>query len=115
MRDPIRDKGRLEHILAAIDNVFEFTEGVTYEDLIDNKLVYQATVHNVQIIGEAAYKLTQEFKDSHPELCWKDIITMRHILVHDYYTIEPTILWNVIHEDLPPFRVQICKYLAESE
>lgn len=115
MREPVRDKGRLEHILEAIDNVFEFTKDLSYDELVNNKLVYHATVHNVQIIGEAAYKLTAEFKDTHPEIIWNDIIAMRHILVHDYYVINPTILWNVVHEDLPPFRILIAKYLSEMQ
>ena len=68
MREIVRDKGRSEHMLAAIDNVFEYTEGLSYDDFEKNKVLCHATIYNIQIIGEAAYKLTKDFKDSHPEV-----------------------------------------------
>ena len=56
MREPGRDKGRLEHILDAIGNVEQFTDGYDYDSLLADKLHLHATVHNVQVIGEAVYK-----------------------------------------------------------
>lgn len=67
MREPIRDKGRLEHMLEAIDNVHEFTKDITFEGLAGNKMLRHAVTHNIQIIGEAAYKLTSEFCASHTD------------------------------------------------
>ena len=113
MREPIRDKGRLEHMLEAMDNVKEFTQGVTYEELVDNKILCHAVVHNVQVVGEAAYKITKEYCSTHPDVEWKDIIALRHVLVHDYYRIDFSELWTIIHEELPPLREQIAAYIAE--
>ena len=107
MREKIRDKNRLEHILESIDNVFEFTEGMTFEDYIADKKVKYAVVKNLEIIGEASYKLTSEFKDKHTEIDWKTIIGMRHVLVHGYYQVEDFIAWEVIQKDLLPLREQI--------
>ena len=112
MREPIRDKGRLEHILTAIDDATQFANQVTFEELKQDKLHTYALVHSIQIIGEASYKLTKEFRDDHPEVEWRDIIGWRHVLVHDYYTIDLSMLWNVIHEELPPLRAQISAYIA---
>ena len=64
-------------------------------------------------IGTILYKLTKEFRDNHPEVEWRDIIGLRHVLVHDYYTIDLSMLWNVIQEELPPLRAQILAYIAE--
>lgn len=115
MREPIRDKGRLEHILEAIGNVNEFTKGVSYDDLENNKMLTHAVVHNIQVIGEASYKLTKEFCKSHPEVEWADIIGLRHVLVHDYYNIRIKEVWNIIQQDLPPLQKHIEDYLAEME
>lgn len=52
MREPVRDKGRLEHILKAIDNVFEYTKGMDYEGMVNNKILCHAVIYNIQIIGE---------------------------------------------------------------
>jgi len=60
MREIIRDKNRLEHILEAIDNVFEFTEGMTFDDFVADKKGKFAVVKNLEIIGEASYKLKEQ-------------------------------------------------------
>lgn len=115
MREPIRDKGRLQHMMEAIDNVDEFTKGIAYEDMLKNKMLAHAIVHNVQVVGEAAYKLTKEFCAAHPDVSWKDIIGLRHILVHDYYRIDFEELWYIAKNELPPLRKQIETYLNEIE
>ena len=111
MREAIRDKNRLEHIIEAIDNVNEFTQGLAFDDLVGNKMLCHAVVHNIQVIGEAAYKLTKEFCEAHPDVDWKDIIGLRHVLVHDYYRIDFSELWAIIHDELPHLRIQIEDYL----
>jgi uncharacterized protein with HEPN domain len=112
MREPIRDKSRLEHMLQAIKRVEDFTKGRTQEELISDVLRLHATVYNIQIIGEAVYRLSTEFKESHTETPWALIEKMRHVLEHDYYRINNDILWSVITEDLPPLKLQIEAYLT---
>lgn len=112
MRDPFRDPIRLQHILDAIDRITSFVEGYTEETLNEDVRTKHATAYNIQIIGEAVYKLTKEFKESHPEVPWSMIEKMRHILVHDYYQVNMHIMWAVITEDLPTLKSQIEKYMS---
>ncbi len=70
MRERINDRGRLEHILSAIANVNEFLVGYDYERFINDKILYYAVVKNVEIVGEAAYMLSLEFKEEHPATPW---------------------------------------------
>ena len=67
MREQVRDRGRLEHILQAIDKVFEFTKDVKREDFKKDSILYFAIVKNIEIIGEASYMLSLDFKDAHPD------------------------------------------------
>ena len=113
MREQIRDKGRLEHILSAISHIENYTTGISKETLISSPLHLHATVYNVQIIGEAVYNLSQEFKSSHPQTPWLMIEKMRHILVHDYYKINNDVLWSVITDDLQSLKMQVQEYLTE--
>ena len=115
MREPIRDKGRLEHILSSIDNIFDFADGKSITDLSDNKMLFFAVVKNIEIIGEAPHKLTDAFKNQHQEVPWPYIIKMRHVLVHDYYQISVREVWKVIREDLGPLRQQIASYLSDTD
>lgn len=98
-----------------MERVSLFTSGMTKEQLVADVLHLHATVYNVQIIGEAVYKLSKEFKALHPDTPWSMIEKMRHILVHDYYQINFDILWVVITDDLPPLQAQIVHYLSEME
>ena len=107
MREQIKDKGRLEHILQSIDNIFEFTENVTFEDFIANKMLKFAVVKNIEIIGEASYMLTNELREKHKEVEWDIIIKMRHVLVHGYYQIEDKFAWFVVQNDLLPLKEKI--------
>ena len=111
MREPVRDAGRLKHILEAIHYVETFTEDLTYNDLLSDALHLHAVVHNIQVIGEAVYKLSPEFKSTHPDTPWAIIEKMRHVLVHDYYQIDFDILWDVIKKDLPALKSQVEDYL----
>lgn len=113
MRETIRDKGRLEHILLNIGYVEQFSAGKTCEDLQNDKLLLFGIVKAVEIVGEAVYMLTKEFKNSHPEVPWLVIEKMRHVLVHGYYTIRPEKIWETIQTDLPELKGIIKQYLIE--
>ena len=114
MRENVRDRERLEHIVEAITNILDFADGKTKEELEADKLRYYGIVKNIEIIGEAAYKLTHAFCREHPETPWEFIMKMRHVLVHDYYQISSKEVWNVIKEDLKPLREQVTSYLADT-
>jgi uncharacterized protein with HEPN domain len=113
MREKIKDTTRLLHIVEAIDNVFEFTEHTTFEEYQANKLLRFAVVKNLEIIGEAAYLLTKEFKKEHPEVEWESVVYMRHVLVHGYYQIKDEIVWGTIQRDLKPLKEQVEKYIKD--
>ena len=107
MRETMRNPGRVEHIMMAIHNIEEFTQGMSYDVFVADKRTVYATIYNIQIIGEAAYKLTKEFKASHPELPWNLMEKMRHVLVHDYYNIVPQAVWDVVTNDIPSIKPQL--------
>lgn len=115
MRENVRDRDRLEHIVEAITNILDFADGKTKEELEADKLRYYGIVKNIEIIGEASYKLTRAFCNQHPETPWEFIAKMRHVLIHDYYQIEPREVWKVIQDDLHPLRDQVAHYLADTD
>lgn len=115
MRENVRDRDRLEHIVEAITNILDFADGKTKEELEADKLRYYGIVKNIEIIGEASYKLTRAFCNQHPETPWEFIAKMRHVLIHDYYQIEPREVWKVIQDDLHPLRDQVAHYIADTD
>lgn len=79
----------------------------------DKSIEFFGVVKNLEIIGEAAYKLTQDFKENHPETEWKAIVRMRHIMVHGYYHISPAIVKDILESEIEKLRKQIDNYLEE--
>ena len=113
MREAIKDRGRLEHMLSAIENVEEFTKDITLDDFVKSKVLFFAVVKNIEIVGEATYMLTKEYKQSHQSVPWLVIEKMRHVLVHGYYTISPEKVWETVQEDIPLLKEQIKALLNE--
>lgn len=113
MREPERDPSRLKDIVQAAQNIAAFAEGFSLEELADDKLRYFAVVKNVEIIGEAAYMLSLEFKEKHNQIPWNDIIGMRHVLVHGYADVLPELLWHTALVDVPLLKEQIEGILRE--
>jgi uncharacterized protein with HEPN domain len=112
MREKPRDKERLLHIIEAIDNIFEFVENKSFEHYIGDKMLRFAVVKNLEIVGEAAYLLSKEFKLNNAEIEWNEMIGMRHILVHGYYQIKDEIIWATIETELLPLKAKIIAVLS---
>ena len=113
MREELRDPSRLSHMVDSINNVNKYMEGKTESDLSSDSMLFFAVVKNIEIVGEAAYKLTNEFKSAHSATPWRQIVAMRHILVHGYYQVTASEIYNVYVKDLPVLLSQLKSYLDE--
>ena len=111
MREASKDIIRLEHIIQAIERIKRYTLGKRFDDLVKDDMMYYAVVKNIEIIGEAANLLTNEFKSEHPDAQWKLITGMRNYIVHEYFQVDNTVIWDVIQNDLPYLEAQIKDYL----
>ena len=111
MREASKDIIRLEQIIQAIERIKRYTLGKRFDDLVKDDMMYYAVVKNIEIIGEAANLLTNEFKSEHPDTQWKLITGMRNYIVHEYFQVDNTVIWDVIQNDLPYLEAQIKDYL----
>lgn len=113
MRETSKDKCRLEHILDACNILLARKKTDTLESIQQDPIKFYGYVKLIEIIGEATYKLTKEYRLNHPQLPWKMMEGMRHVLVHDYYKISPLKLWITICNDIPILKPEIEKLLQE--
>ena len=90
----------LDMLLAARDGV-KFVRGRTREHFDQDDMMQLATVKAIEIIGEAASRISEPFRVAHAEIPWEQISAMRHRLVHDYFSIDLDIVWKTANEDLP--------------
>ena len=115
MREHRRDRGRLEDILKYAQNVNIIVSGITYEEFTKDIRIYYSVMKNVEVIGEAANMLTRHFRETHPELPWRQIISMRNVLVHGYAQVSDADLWQTATNDIQPLCEQIQRYLSETD
>lgn len=113
MREQSRDIERLRHIVDSIAHIEDFLHGKTIEQMEADVMCYHAVVYNIMIIGEAANMLTKEFRRSHADIPWRQIIDMRNVLVHGYYNTSPLFIWETYTNDLPFLKEQVGKYIIE--
>lgn len=104
MRDKLTDKIRLAHILDSINIILESKDKYEQQTIMTDPIIFFGFVKHIEIIGEAVYKLTKDFRNAHQEIEWDVIECMRHVLVHGYYTIRPEQLWTTIVDDIPKLR-----------
>jgi len=90
----------LDMLLAAREAV-EFLRRSSLEEFEGDRMRQLAVVKSIEVIGEAASRISDSFRDAHPELPWRDIIGMRHRLVHGYFEINLRRVWQTVDEDLP--------------
>ncbi|MBD5195497.1 MAG: DUF86 domain-containing protein [Bacteroidales bacterium] len=113
MRDKLRDPGRLRHMLEMAVLLQKEKDNHSLESIKNDPILFYGLTKMTEIIGEAAYKITKEFKDSHQELPWNEIQGMRHHLVHGYYQISTEVLWDAIQHDIPAMIPILENYLTE--
>jgi len=96
-----KDMARLWDMLDAARAVVEFTDGLRFEDFLNDRKTRSAVERNLEIIGEAARRVSQGTRDNHAEVLWRSMIGLRNVLAHEYGDIRYEILWSVCRDKLP--------------
>ena len=105
----------LQDILTAAQKVEQYTRGKSFEDFVGDDVKLEATLYNLQIIGEAAKRVPKDIRDKFPEVNWTRIAGLRDVLAHNYFGLDLGIIWEIIQNRLVSLRLQIAEILAEEE
>ena len=103
------DAIRVRHMLDACREAIGFTKGKSRSDLDKDRMLVLSLVKEVEIIGEAAAKITPETKSRHPEIPWQDMALMRNRLIHVYFDVDLEVVWETIQKDLPDLERKLAK------
>ena len=115
MREHSRDRGRLEDIVKYAQNVNVIISGISYEEFTKDIRIYYSVMKNIEVIGEAANMLTRHFRETHAELPWRQIVSMRNVLVHGYAQVSDADLWQTATNDILPLCEQVQRYLSDTD
>jgi len=94
-------RDRLEDILEAIHTIQEYVSGMDYDDFASDKKTVDATLRNLEVIGEASNSIPVDIRESFVDFPLVELRAMRNIIVHHYFGVSLPIIWKTINEDLP--------------
>ena len=103
----------LNDICQDIDRIEQYIENLSFDAFSKDQKSVDAVVRNLEIIGEAANRLPDEFKEKYSEIKWYKVVGLWHRIVHEYFGIDLEIIWQILHKDLPELRQKIMQIISE--
>ena len=97
----------LNDIEISINKIQKYTQGMDKETLLKNDLTFDAVVHNLQIIGEATKNIPPDIKVKYPQVPWRNIVGLRNIIAHTYFSLDEDILWDIVQNELEDLKACI--------
>jgi uncharacterized protein with HEPN domain len=104
----------LDDMITFAEKVLSYTDGFDQQRFVASGLNYDATVRNLELIGEAATHIPDEIRQNNPQIPWRMIIATRNRLIHGYLGIDNDTLWSIIQTDIPAL-LPLLQYLQKTE
>ena len=105
----------ISEMLESIEAIREYTTHLSEKEFAAQRLVQDAVIRRIEILGEAASQLPAEWKSTHPIVPWQIIAGMRNRLIHGYFSVDVGLVWETIRQDLPPLEGQLRQILQQGE
>lgn len=104
----------LKHIIDAINQIQDYVRKVGYKEFSSNRMIQDAVIREIEIIGEATKNLPAQIREKYPAVTWKEMAGMRDKLIHSYFGVDLDAVWDTVNEDLPSLKKKI-KEIIELE
>lgn len=101
----------LNDIYLSINKIISYVNGLSFDDFMKDGKTIDAVIRNLEIMGEAAGNVSSDLKSKNPDIPWREMVSMRNKVVHEYFGVDLEILWETIQEDLPQLKKAIKKLL----
>ena len=115
MRGKLGDKVRLQHILDAILEIENYSLNTDFSGFMKNSMMRFACIKQMEIIGEAGNHVSDEAKANFSTIEWSQIIGMRNVFVHEYFGVDPKLVWEIIKVDLPGLKEKVIEIINSIE
>ncbi len=102
-----------EDIIDSINAIEEFTKGLSYADFEKNRLIADAVVRNIEIIGEASKNIPTEIQRLFTDIPWQKLRGIRNRIVHDYFDVNKNIIWHIVTKELEPIKKNFISHLQK--
>ena len=102
----------VEDILECIGRIEQYLTGLQLDAFKASQITVDATVRNLEVIGEASRNIPEDVKEAHPELEWAKIVGLRNRVIHEYFGVDLDIIWRIVTDELPALKAQMRELLA---
>lgn len=106
------DKLYLQHILECIDNIESYVPNGE-SDFFSSKLIQDAVIRNLEIVGEATKRVSMDLRSQYPDVPWREMAGLRDVLIHNYFGVDNEIVWNVVTNELTLLKDKIAELLKQ--
>lgn len=114
MQDRLGNKIRLLHIIDAITEIENYIQNSDLETFVNNSMMFNATLRQLEIIGEASNRLSEDLLNKNSDIPWARIIGLRNLVIHEYFGVDDFTIWNVIKINLPDLKEKITVLLSNT-
>jgi uncharacterized protein with HEPN domain len=91
----------IQDMISCAEKILSYTDDMSQADFEVSNLTYDATIRNLEVIGEAATHIPDEIRSKYPDIPWRMVVATRNKLIHGYLGIDNDILWNIVSENIP--------------
>ncbi len=95
------DEKLLAHMLDAAKQIQVYVAGMTWDQFMQSRLHQDAVIRCIQVIGEAARRMSNDIKINHPEIEWRLIVGMRTVVIHEFFRIKLNVIWDATQDSIP--------------
>ncbi len=103
----------LNDICQSIDRIEQYIKNLLFDAFSEDQKSVDAVVRNLEIIGEAASRPPDEFKEKYSEIEWHKVVGLRHRIVHEYFGVDLEIVWQILQKDLPELKQKIMQIMSD--
>jgi uncharacterized protein with HEPN domain len=108
------DRVYLLHILDAVKQIEHYVQGLNHETFMQSRLVQDGVIRQLEIIGEATKNLSVATTGNSPEVPWRDMAGMRDVLIHQYFGVDLSAVWDTVKQDIPELKQCLAKLIESS-
>jgi uncharacterized protein with HEPN domain len=112
MKKPLDDRVRLQHIFDAVLDIEKYMQGCAASDFFSNSMLHSACIRQLEIIGEAAGRVSEKTRAESADIPWKEVVGLRNFLIHEYFGVDLDVVLEIIETDMPKLKDAVRNLLA---